>query len=91
MENLVEYLCMLTLRQEWLDSGNVLLPVKIYRKLYEIIFKLDSGDIYHSKWLKCVKDLLFECGFGDAWNIQYVDLKCNLSKNVKQFYHIICL
>ena len=41
---------------------------KISRTLYEMLYKLDSADVYHSKWLKCIKDVLYECGFADAWN-----------------------
>ena len=64
---------------------------KISPTLYDMLYKLDSGDIYHSKWLNFVKNVLIECGFVDAWNTQYVDSKSSLSENVKQFYHtFIC-
>ncbi|KAK6188042.1 hypothetical protein SNE40_004310 [Patella caerulea] len=36
---------------------------KISRTLYEILYRLDSGDVYHSTWLNCIKDILTECGF----------------------------
>ena len=60
---------------------------KISRTLYEMLYKLDSGNVYHSKWLNCVKDIISECGFINAWNNQYIDTNCQLSKNVKQYYH----
>lgn len=60
---------------------------KISRTLYEMLYKLDSSNVYHSKWLNCIKDILFECGFHDAWNNQFVDMNCQISKNIKQHYH----
>ncbi|CAG2193283.1 unnamed protein product [Mytilus edulis] len=52
-----------------------------------MLYKLDSGNVYHSKWLNCVNDIISECGFINAWNNQYIDTNCQLSKNVKQYYH----
>ena len=58
---------------------------KISRTLYDMLYRLDKGDIYHSKWLICVRDVLFECGFHNCWNEQAVSRNVNLSRNVKQF------
>jgi hypothetical protein len=31
---------------------------KISRTLYDILYQLDLCDVYHFKWLNCVKDIL---------------------------------
>jgi hypothetical protein len=36
---------------------------KISKTLYDILYQLDLCDVYHSKWLNCVKDILNKCGF----------------------------
>jgi hypothetical protein len=37
---------------------------KISRTLYDILYQLDLCDVYHSKLLNCVKDILNKCGLG---------------------------
>jgi hypothetical protein len=36
---------------------------KISKTLYAILYQLDLCDVYHSKWLNCVKDILNKCVF----------------------------
>ena len=58
---------------------------KISRTLYDMLYRLDEGDVYHSKWLLCIKDILFECGYDNCWTNQTVLSNMTLSKNVKMF------
>ena len=60
---------------------------KISRTLYDILYQLDLCDVYHSKWLNCVKDMLNKCGFINYWNDQFVPRNFNLSKKVKQYFY----
>jgi hypothetical protein len=60
---------------------------KISRTLYNILYQLDLCDVYHSKWLNCVKDILNKCGFINCWNDQLVPRNFNLSKKVKQYLY----
>ena len=48
--------------------------------------KLDIGNVFHSKWLNCVKDILLESGYIQCWNDQYVPKNICLSNNVKKYY-----
>ena len=58
---------------------------KISHTLY-ILYRLDEADVYHSKWLICIKDILNECNYGNYWYDQSVLKIGNLSQNVKQFF-----
>ena len=60
---------------------------KISRTLYDILYQLDLCDVYHSKWLNCVKDILNKCGFINYWNDQFVPRNFNLLKKVKQYFN----
>jgi hypothetical protein len=50
------------------------------------LYQLDLCDVYHSKWLNCVKDILNKCGFINCWNDQFVPRNFNLSKKVKRYF-----
>lgn len=43
---------------------------KISRTLYDIICKLSVVDVYHFKWLNCVKYVLTSCGYVNCWRNQ---------------------
>jgi hypothetical protein len=58
-----------------------------FLKHYDILYQLDLCDVYHSKWLNCVKDILNKCGFINCWNDQLVPRNFNLSKKVKQYLY----
>ena len=58
-----------------------------FLKHYDILYQLDLCDVYHSKWLNCVKDILNKCGFINCWNDQLVPRNFNLSKKVKQYFY----
>ena len=60
---------------------------KISCTLYNMLYKLDKGNVFHSKWLLSVKDTLNECGFANCWNEQSVLRNMSLAKNVKMFLH----
>ena len=60
---------------------------KIAYTLYKILYRLDQGNVYHSKWLNCVKDILDKTGFINCWNDQIVNKNFNLSRKVKQSLH----
>ena len=59
---------------------------KISHTLYDMLYKLDIGNVYHSKWLNCVKNILLESGYIQCWNDQSVTKNMCLSKNVKKYY-----
>lgn len=40
---------------------------KVSQTLSDIIYKLDVADVYHSKWLNCVKDVITTCGYVNCW------------------------
>ena len=52
--------------------------------LYEMLYKQHIGNVYHSKWLLCIKDILNSCGYLELWNNQVVESNFNLAKKVKQ-------
>ena len=49
-----------------------------------MLYKLHIGNVYHSKWLLCIKDILNSCGYLELWNNQVVESNFNLAKKVKQ-------
>ena len=57
---------------------------KISHTLYGMLYKLHIGNVYHSKWLLCIKDILNSCGYLELWNNQVVENNFNLAKKVKQ-------
>ena len=57
---------------------------KISYTLYNILYKLDKENVYHSKWLNCIKDILIKTGNTQVWDDQNVDVNFHLSKKVKQ-------
>ena len=60
---------------------------KIPHTFYNMLYRLNEADMYHSQWLICIKDILNECNYGNYWYDQSVLKNVNLSKNVKQFLH----
>ena len=56
---------------------------KISHTLYEMLYKLPIGNVYHSKWLLCIKDILNSCCYLELWNNQVVESNFNLAKKVK--------
>ena len=60
---------------------------KISRTLYDMLYRLDAGDVYHSKWLIHVKNVLVSCGHMNLWVDQFLARNFCLSKKVKQCCH----
>ena len=52
-----------------------------------MLYRLDAGDVYHSKWLIHVKNVLVSCGHMNLWVDQFVARNFCLSKKVKQCCH----
>ena len=57
---------------------------KISYTLYNILYKLDEGKVYHSKWINCIKDILTKTGNVQFWTDQHVNVNFHLSKKVKK-------
>jgi hypothetical protein len=45
-----------------------------------LVYKLDVADVFHSKWLNCVKDIITACGYANCWRNQPTDRLLHLSK-----------
>ena len=57
---------------------------KISYTLYNILYKLDEGKVYHSKWINCIKDILTKTGNVQFWTDQHVNVNFHLSMKVKK-------
>jgi hypothetical protein len=44
---------------------------------------MHQWDIFHSKWICCIEDILNDCGYSEYWIAQNVTKNVYLSKNVK--------
>ena len=56
-----------------------------------MLYKLHIGNVYHSKWLLCIKYILNSCGYLELWNNQVVKSNFNLAKKVKNVVWMILL
>jgi hypothetical protein len=54
-----------------------------------ILYQLNFCDVYHSKWLNCVKDILNKCGFINCWNDQLVPRNYHITRLVQPLHRII--
>ena len=52
-----------------------------------MLHRLDEDDVYHSKWLPCINEILLECGYNHCRNNQTMERNVILSRQVKQFIH----
>jgi hypothetical protein len=49
---------------------------KISDMLYKLLFTMHQWDIFHSKWICCIENILNDCGYSEYWIAQ------NVTKNV---------
>ena len=57
-------------------------PDKISSKLYRILLSMHNRDIFHSKWLMYIKNILSDSGLVFNW-LNQADVPINISKSVK--------
>ena len=43
---------------------------KIAYRLYKILLSMHQRDLFHSRWLLCIKECLISSGLNDMWNSQ---------------------